>query len=219
MDISWVGHACFWIRTGNVSVLFDPFPPSLGIRVPPNASTPSIVTVSSTQERHSSLQIVGGKPTILNNPGEYEVSGLHIKGLRTSLVPFDVDEEPDIWNTIFIVETEGLTVCHLGSLNGPLTARQIEELSSPHILLVPIGGHGSLTAASAAELVNTIEPKIFIPMVYAQPGTKAELEPLSTFTTALSLKEPEPQPRLQITKGTLPVEPEIAVLSPTATLI
>ena len=219
MDISWVGHACFSVRTGNTSILLDPFPASLGIRIPPNVTTPSVVTVSSAQENHSSLQEIDGKPTILSGPGEYEVSGLHIKGLRTSLVPFGVESEPEAWNTIFVIEAEGLTICHLGSLNGPLTARQIEELSAPHILFVPIGGHGSLTAAGATELVNTVEPKIFIPMIYSQPGTKLDLEPLSTFTTALALKQPEPQPRLQITKANLPVEPEIAVLSPSATLI
>ena len=220
MDITWLGHAAFLLRSGNASLLMDPFPESLGLRIPPQLAKSAVVTVSNAQPDHSAIEAVTGEPTVLTDPGEYEVAGLHIKGIRTRLDALGAASgDPPTWNTTFLIEMEGLVVCHLGSLATLLSTRQVEELSSPQVLLVPAGGHGALSPTDAAELVNIMEPRIVVPMRYAHPSNKRELEPLSRFIQELGAIEPATENRLSITRSSLPGEMQVAVLQPAGTLL
>ena len=217
MDITWLGHAAFLVRSGSSTLLMDPFPQALGVRIPPDLARAAVVTSSHGHPYHSAWDELSDKPVVLSGPGEYEVGGFTIRGLRTPLGSGGSQEKT--WNTIFVVEAEGLAVCHLGGLDSPNEARKMEALSSPQVLLVPVGGHGALSPAGAAELVNAIEPRIAVPMRYAHPGSKAELEPLAGFLDELGIKQPEAQGNLTVTKASLPAETRVVVLQPAATLL
>ena len=121
----------------------DPFPPDLGLRIPDSYTRTPVVTVSNDDPNHSAAHLFAGEPKVLKGPGEYEVTNLQIKGLRTRLVPSH--PESSEWNTVFALEVEGLSVCHLGRLAAPLSTRQMEDLASPQVLLLPVGGHGVLS--------------------------------------------------------------------------
>ena len=217
MEITWLGHAGFQLRSGNSALLMDPFPPSLGLRIPDALIRASVVTMSNSDPNHSAVDLVPGDPKVVKGPGEYEVSNLQIKGLRTQLAPSH--PESGEWNTVFVLEMEGISVCHLGRLAAPLSTRQVEELASPQVLLLPVGGHGVLSPGEAAELANAMEPRIVAPMMYAHAGNKTTLEPLARFMQELGTKQPETQPRLSVTKTSLPGEMQVAVLQPAATLL
>ena len=115
MEITWVGHATFLLRS-KAALLMDPFPEALGLHIPPALAQAAVVTVSNADPSHSATDTLPGTPTILTEPGEYDLSGLHLKGLRTRLGPSDGDGDVPVWNTVFLVETEGLSVAHLGGL-------------------------------------------------------------------------------------------------------
>jgi L-ascorbate metabolism protein UlaG (beta-lactamase superfamily) len=220
MDITWIGHASFQIRTSGLTLLTDPFSPALGLTIPPPLAQADIVTLSNKHPYYNALDLLPGDPTALSGPGEYEISGLNFKGIRNRLHREEESEAPQPeWNTIFLLESEELVFCHLGALSTPLSNRQLEELGNPHVMLVPIGGHGVLNADQAAELVNALEPRIVIPMVYAQSGSKAELDSLGAFLQELGTKEPESQTRLTVTRSNLPAETQVVVLQPAATLL
>ena len=219
MEITWLGHSAFRLRGGNTTLLTDPFPESLGVSMPANLTEGRVATVSNTHPNHSATGLLKGDPGVLDGPGEYEVAGLYIKGIRTPLAqPPSEDEERTSWNTIFTVEMEGMVVCHLGDLGGPLLPRQIEELSSPQVLLVPVGGHCTLTSAEAADIVNVIAPRVVIPMHYQVPGVNVDLESLAPFLKELGVKAQEPQSRLNVTRSNLPDELQVAVLQAAAAL-
>ena len=217
MDITWIGHAAFRIRSGQTELFMDPFGPSLGLTVPSALANAAVVTLSSATPNHGAVETIthDPPPTVLTEPGEYEVAGLNIKGIRTRLGPDD-DEEP-AWNTIFTVELEGLLVCHLGNPGARLSDRQIEELSSPQVLILPVGSRDGLSSLDAVDLVNTISPKLVIPMMYAHEGNKTDLGDLRPFTQEVGLARPEPQSRLTVTRASLPEEPSLAILVPAAT--
>ena len=217
MEITWLGHAAFHIRSGNSSLLMDPFPSELGLQIAPTFTRVSLVTASNDDPNQSASHIVSDTPKVLTRPGEYEVAGFQIKGIRT-LIESDSAEEAH-WNTIFMVNIEGITVCHLGKLNSPLTTRQIEALESPQVILLPVGGNSILTPSDAAEVANALEPRIVIPMMYAHQGNSSVLAPLSQFLSALGTKLPEEQPRLSVTRTNLPSDMELMVLHPAGTLI
>lgn len=219
MDITWVGHAAFQIRSGNAALLMDPFGEELGLRVPPQQSRANLVTVSNDSGNHNASDVATGdaKPVILDGPGEYEVSGLHLRGIRTSR--YTPEGAPQAWNTVFVIEVEGMLLCHLGDPDRLLTAREVEELGSPHVLLLPVGSKQGLTTADAVEVVNSISPRIVVPMLFAHPGNKTDLRELGPFLQELGAKAPERQNRLTVTRANLPEETTVALLQPSGTMI
>ncbi len=217
MDITWLGHAAFRVRSGNTAVLMDPFSKSLGLQIPPQHAQANIVTISSDSPHHSAVDAVAddSKPVVFTGPGEYEAAGFRLKAIRTSRHAEDGEEGAQ--NTVFVVYVEGIVVCHLGDPDRLLTDREIEELGSPQVLLLPVGSREGLSPADAVEMVNGISPKIVVPMLYAHQGSKADLREAGEFLKELGAKAPEAQPRLTVTRGTLPEETQFVMLQPAGT--
>ncbi len=231
MELTWLGHAAFRVRSGNTALIMDPFGPDLGLAIPPAQAQAHIVTMSSDAPHHAAAGVVTGDkpPVVFSDPGEYEAASLHMRGIRTSRNSGDGNgdgegdgedkDRPRAWNTVFVVEAEGIVLCHLGDPDRVLSDRQIEELGSPHVLLVPVGSPTGLSADAAVELVNSIAPRVIVPMLFAHPGNKAGLRELKPFLSELGEKAPAAQSRLTLTRATLPEETQLSLLQPAATML
>lgn len=206
MEIVWLAHSCFRLRAREATVVTDPPAKDYG---PLGALQAEIVTVSHHHPGHDNREAVAGDPVWLDRPGEYEVRDVVIRGLRTY---HDTSKGQDRGrNTVFLMELEGVTVCHLGDLGHPLSAGQVEDLGNVDVLLVPVGGVSTLNATQAAEIISLVTPKIVIPMHY-QDRNREDLEPLDRFLKEMTAAELEPQPRLQITRSSLPADTQVVVL-------
>jgi L-ascorbate metabolism protein UlaG (beta-lactamase superfamily) len=162
MEISWLGHSCFRIRGSQVTVITDPYSPDMGYSLgKPKAR---IVTVSHQHPGHSYVQGVGGEPRLITGPGEYEIGGVLIIGLATFHDAENGSQRGK--NTVYLMEIDEISLCHLGDLGHMLTAEQMEELDNVDILLVPVGGVSTIGAPVAAELARQLEPEVVIPMHY-----------------------------------------------------
>ncbi len=194
----------------------DPFPPSIGLSMPPHREDTAVVTVSSDHPNHAATGTTPHHARVLRAPGEYEVGGLNLRGVRTRRGTDDPDADVVVWNTIFCVESEGVLVCHLGSPANLLSSREVQELGTPHVLLVPVGDPDGLTAADAHEIVEALSPRLVIPMLYAHPGNEVRLRELRPFLSEMGVSAGEPLARLSVTRATLPEEAEVVVLQPQA---
>jgi L-ascorbate metabolism protein UlaG (beta-lactamase superfamily) len=209
MEISWLGYSCFRLKGKNTTVVTDPCPPEIGYQL--DKLTANIVTVSHKHTNHSYLQGVAGEPRQIVAPGEYEVGGVLIIGLPSF---HDSENGKTLGkNTVYAIEVDDITICHLGDIGHPLTPSQIEELGNVDILLVPVGGVNTISASQAAALVRNIEPKIVIPMHYKTLTLTRELENVDKFLKEMGLHELVPQPKLNITKSTLPQTTTVITLS------
>lgn len=207
MDITWLGHSCFTLQTSKRTLITDPYANSLGLPLgKPIAHT---VTISNSHPHHSSSDQVSGDARVIQGPGEYEMHGFYIKGVRTG-----PSTEQTLGNTAYLFQIEGLTLCHLGDLAEPLTKRAREQLRSIDILFVPAGGVCTVSPTQAATLVNSLDPKIIVPMHYQLPGLKVELGPLEEFVRELGIQTQEPRPALAVTASSLPLERQVVVLQP-----
>jgi len=170
----------------------------------------SIVTVSHAHPGHSYLQGVRGSFKDVKGPGEYEIQGIFIIGIAT----FHDDEKGAQRgkNTVYLMEVDGITVCHLGDLGHVLTAEQQEGIESVDILLVPVGGVNTMDASAAAEVVRQLEPKVVIPMHYQTAALKRRLDPVDRFLKEMGIKEVESKPKLSFTKATLPMGTQVLLL-------
>jgi len=208
MEISWLGHSCFRIKGSHATVITDPYSPNLGYSL--GKPTAHIVTVSHQHPGHSYVQGIGGEPKLVTRPGEYEISGVLIIGIAAFH-----DEEGGSKrgrNTVYLMEVDEVSVCHLGDLGHVLTTQQVEEIGNVDVLLLPVGGVSTINAPMAAEVVRQLEPKAVVPMHYKTPALNRELEPVERFLKEIGVKEVNSQPKLSFTKANLPVSTQVFLL-------
>ena len=210
MEITWLGHSCFRLRGREAAVVTDPCAKSTGYSVGRPAA--DIVTVSHDHAGHNNVAAVTGSPRVIQGPGEFEIAGVLIAGVRT----YHDEEKGERLgrNIAYVLEVDDLRVCHLGDLGHVPTPEQVEELSGVDILLTPVGGNNTIDAAAAVETVSLLEPKLVLPMHYQTPAAKAQLDPLDRFLKEMGAASAleERQAKLSITKSTLPHETKVLVL-------
>lgn len=193
-------------------VVTDPFDAYVGFKFPKVEA--DIVTVSHDHQDHNQKQLVGGRPYVIDGPGEYEVKGVSVLGLQT--FHDEVQGQKRGKNTVYRIEFEGISLSHLGDLGHPLSSSQLGELNGVDILFIPVGGVYTIGPKRAVEVISQIEPKIVIPMHYRVPEQKGD----KTFGQLTGVKEflkeigeeVTPQLKLLVSRDSLPSEREVVVL-------
>ncbi len=208
MDIQWYGHSCFRMRGASGTVIADPYGPGVGYKLPRIRA--DIVTVSHDHPGHNAVGTVQGEPYVIDGPGEYEVHGVFIVGVR---MEHDARGGGNLGHTnAYCVVDEDITVCHLGDLGHRPTQAQVEALGQVDVLLVPVGGHNTIGAGLAAEVVNLIDPGYVVPMHYQSPG-RPDLEPVDKFLQEMGVAHVETLEVLKVTAGRMPEEPHVVLLA------
>jgi L-ascorbate metabolism protein UlaG (beta-lactamase superfamily) len=211
VEITWLGQSCFRLRDRAATAVTDPYGKTAGLTLPRVRA--DIVTVSHDAEGHNNVKGVKGDYRVLAGPGEYEISSVFVTGLELRGERKAARKEAAPRNTVFLFEFEDLTVCHLGDLASVPSQAQVEEaLGEVDVLLVPVGGGNSLSAAQAAEVVSLLEPHIVIPMHYKVPGGNLKLEPVGKFLKEMGLDKLQPQESLKVSRSGLPDETQVVLL-------
>lgn len=231
MEITYLNHSSFLLKTkvnGEiVKIVFDPFDDSIGIKF--KKTEADIVLISHLHQDHSNVgSVVGlenydikdesfgsldGKPYVIHSAGEFEVKGVHIKGIKCFHDSKNGVERGE--NIIYVIQSEGLHVCHLGDLGHILSEEQVEQIGSVDLLLVPSGGVYTLSCEDAFEVVNQIEPGFVIPMHFKSPKHSEafkDLQVLDDFLKVAGYHNGAPKDSFTVQKGG--EETEVVVLSP-----
>ena len=208
-EIRWLGHNGARIRAREATILCDPPAKATGYAVP--KQTADIVTLSSDAPAVANLDAVKGDHQIVRGPGEYEMHDVFITGIRA------YQGEPDAADrrhtTAYLIEIEGLRVCHLGNLGHALSAEQTEALADVDVLLIPAGGT-PLPVAKAAEVVSQLEPQIVIPLQFATAQGDRDRGALDAFCKELGVAVPDPEEKLSLRHADLPDPMRVVVLAP-----
>lgn len=215
MEITYLGHSAFKLKGKNGTVLTDPFGDSVGLSFP-NTSA-DIITISHQHGDHNATSKVKGTarrstPFIVAYPGEYEVGGISIFGVKTFHDASKGEERGT--NTVFTIIIDDIRVCHLGDLGHELSSSQLEEIGVVDVLLCPVGGHFTIDPKQAVSAIQQIEPSYVIPMHYRTEKHAemfSEVQPLEAFLKEYGV-QPAPQPKLAVEKLKLPEETELVVL-------
>jgi L-ascorbate metabolism protein UlaG (beta-lactamase superfamily) len=212
-EFRWFGHNCFRIRAREATVLTDPVGRSTGYTLPRNTQA-DVITLSHEGSPGVTLDGLRTEAAILRGPGEYEVHEIFVTGIRTYQ-----DAERGTkrgHNTIYLIEVEGMVICHLGDLGHQLTEEQAEAMTKVDILLVPVGGDPTLEPSVAAEIVSRIEPKLVIPMRYATSQGDRALKGIEPFCKELGVEIPTPEEKLTIRQSELGETVRVVALQPAA---
>jgi len=207
VEISWLGHSCFILKGKEKTVITDPYCPELGYSL--DTPQADIVTVSHFHPGHSYVEGIADSPKQVKGPGEYEIGNAFITGLPS----YHDNEKGNARgkNTIYLVEMEGLTLCHLGDLGHPLTASMLEELGNCDILFLPVGEVSTISVDVAVEIVRQLTPHIVIPMHYKTDVLTKNLERVDKFLGKMGIHDIEPRAKLSITTASLPGELQTVV--------
>ena len=207
MDITWYGHNCFRItERGQVTIITDPFDEAIGLPAPKLKG--DVVTISQDDPAFNYVETVRGTPQVLRGPGEYEIANVFIYGAAMH----KITEQEAVWNVGYKVQYNGLTLLHLGNLAHIPDQTVIQALGEVNVLLIPVGG--SLRAAQAAEVISLIEPHYIVPMQYALPGIRLQLDPLDRFLKAMGVSKVQAEDLLRVSSTMLPEQPQVVVLRP-----
>jgi L-ascorbate metabolism protein UlaG (beta-lactamase superfamily) len=202
MEITWLGRTCFRLKGRDGIVVTDPCPPASGYKIGKQSAT--IVTFSrSFDPDYSYREAAAADAMTFDAPGEYEHSNILVTGIARKRPDGDR-------NVMFFFEIDGIRIGHLG-LPGQSGPPRIDEIKDVDILLMPVGGGISLNAASAADVMTTIEPRIAIPMHYRTEQEQMALEPIDAFLKETGSKS-EPQAKLTVTRSQLPSDLTVTVL-------
>lgn len=198
MDITWHGHSCFTIKGKDATIVTDPFS-GLGVKLPKLKA--DIVSVSGEGEI---AEVEGAK--VLNWPGEFEVSNVAIE----AICPLGENL------SIFIFALDGIKICHLSNLSHELTEELIDQIGEVDVLMIPVGGSDVLDGKTAQKVVEAIEPRVVIPMLYAATDTKLNIGGAAEFLKAMGKTQVEPVEKFSLgARSSLPEDRmEFVLLAP-----
>jgi L-ascorbate metabolism protein UlaG (beta-lactamase superfamily) len=172
MEITYLGHSSFKIKTKTASLVTDPFDPKeVGLKY--SGVEGDVVTVSHDHKDHNAIDKVASAKKVLTGPGEYEISGISVMGYRTYHDNKEGAEKGK--NTVFVIEAEGLRLVHLGDVGHVLSDDLVDEIGDVDVLMIPVGGFYTIGPKEATEIIGKIEPYFVIPMHYKTPDLSPAL--------------------------------------------
>lgn len=209
MDIIWLGHSCFTIKGKETTVITDPCHPNSGYLL--GEPTADIVTLSHFHPGHCYVEGLANNPHQVKGPGEYEIGGTFITGVAA----FHDDKKGSLKgnNTIYVIEMDGLVLCHLGDLGHLLSPRLIEEIGDIDILFLPVGETSTISIDTAIAMVKQLNPRIIIPMHYKTESSSSNLESVDKFLNKMGINELEAIPKLSISSSSLPGNTQTIILN------
>jgi len=209
MEIKYLGHSSFLIKTKTAKIVTDPFDPGMvGIKFPKTEA--NIVAISHNHKDHNQFKNVSGingvDPLTIDMPGEFEKLGVRIFGFQSFHDKTQGSERGE--NILYKFESEGISVLHCGDLGVIPEESFLETIGEIDILLVPVGGIYTIDSEEAFQLVKKVEPAIVIPMHYGS----GKLAPVSDFTKKFGLDNLVPLPKLVYKKEEIEQEMKVIVL-------
>ena len=164
MIIRHIGHAEFLMETEKgMRIVTDPYDEGCGYPVQ-RIKTDSVL-VSHGHHDHNAVDTLEGVTTVIDKAGEYTPA----PGVRvTAVTSFHDDEKGSKRGEtlLFLVDTDGLRIVHLGDLGCMPEEEQIRLLAKPDVLMIPVGGFYTINGKMARKVAEKLQPRVTLPMHY-----------------------------------------------------
>lgn len=166
MELQYFGGNCVKIVTKKSTLVVDDNLVELGGK--PIARDGDTVLFTGTQYKVEAIPKIS-----INMPGDYEVSGVSIHGIAAR---GHMDEEGSLSAVMYRIVAEDIRIAVVGHIYPDLSEDQLEGLGLIDVLVVPVGGHGfTLDPVGALKVIKKIEPKIVVPVHYADKTLNYEV--------------------------------------------
>jgi len=138
------------------------------------------VLVTHDHFDHNAVSIVKGPNTsVISRPIMTVEHGVRVEGMTAAHDPNGGSKRGHV--TLFKFELDGLTFCHLGDLGHELDETLVQNISPLDVLFVPVGDVFTVGPEAAKRIVESVSPKVAIPMHYRVPGMSLSIKPVQNF--------------------------------------
>ena len=213
MKIKYLGHSAFVITSdAGIKIITDPYEPSPTLTYGEITESADIVTVSHGHTDHCNVAAVRGNPEVVRRTGRSTAKGIEFNGIAS--YHDDAGGTMRGGNIIFCFKLDGIRVCHLGDLGHLLDDRQLKEIGSVDILLIPVGGYFTIDAKAATQVCNQLKPKVIIPMHYKTEKGIPNIVGVDKFLSGKANVTRLDTSQVEFKRGELPATGQIIVLKP-----
>ena len=211
VQITFLGHASFLIETPDhvravtdYSGLFSPVAP------------PDLVTMNHAHTSHFTMHPDPRIRHVLHGWQEGPKPPMHevtLRDLRVTNLPTNIRD----WgggteingNSIFIFESAGLCIAHLGHLHHLLERADLDALGRIDVVMIGVDGSFTIGQADARQVIEQINPRVVLPMHYFTAGNLARFLDLMRDTHAIEIAR---DPSISVSRVTLPERPTVIAL-------
>ena len=174
MILTYHDGFCVRASAGDTTVVFGPVSKASKNFKPTNFGADVALVSFNHPDMNGADEAARGekKPFVISGPCEYEIKDIAAFGFPSES---DYGGEKRI-NTLYSIAFDGLSVLYAGAIGTTQLPKDLEEMDSPDILIVPIGGEGALSPADAQKLAVNLEAKIVIPIGYNEKTLKQFLK-------------------------------------------
>jgi len=174
MILTYHGGACVRASAGDTTIVLGPVSKqSKDLKSTNFGADIAFVSLNHPDMNGAQEAARGDKqPFIVNGPGEYEVSEITAAGFPST----STYGGNELINTIYSIHFDGLSVLYLGACGDVQLPKEVLEMDSPDILIIPIGGEGVFTPAEAQKTAVKLEAKVVIPILYDEKTLKLFLK-------------------------------------------
>ena len=209
--LTFVGHSTFLIESAEGVRIATDFTGFAGAGV-----VPDVVTMNHAHTSHFTDYpdpriahvLRGWNPA--GGPAHHDLSlgDVMIRNVPTDIRGYAGIREKD-GNSIFIFETAGLCIGHLGHLHHELGPEYLGLIGQLDVVLVPVDGSFTMAQASMINVLKLLKARLIIPMHYFGSATLATfLDGMrDDFEVEISLS-----PVVVVSVLTLPKSPKVLVL-------
>lgn len=240
MRIKWYAHACLRIEGGGVSIITDPYTPHKSGFAPVDETADIVVRSSDDDSAHANAAMIPGDPEIvtathiLSVGGEFATgdkeksgqgygsshatrSGIQfravpaLESMRVKLQPRD--------NAMYCFVVDGVRLVHFGDVGNRLERWQLEQMGGVDVAIVPTGGSPTIELDDLQDALDFLRPAVTIPMHHDLPGCKfPRMADVREFTGRYPPSRVvwAQKPEIELSRETLPPEPEVWVLKATS---
>ena len=146
-------------------------------------------------------------------PGQAARHDLEVGDVRIRNVPTNIRDEGGgarlYGNSIFVFETAGVCIAHLGHLHHPLEPEQLRELGRIDIVLAPVDGSWTLNRDDMIVVLTALNAPLALPMHYFGSETLGRF--LDKARDRFEVRFGEAA-TIVVSRATLPQRPSVVVL-------
>src|SRR4030065_354267 len=164
---------------GSVTVVTAPHDgKSLGI--PPPRAKADLVLGAHAHFDHNCARLVQ-KPDakVLSSPVMTVERGVRVEGTPAAHGTSGGTKRGQV--TMFRFELDGFSFCHLGDLGHALDESQADKISEVDFLFVPVGDVFTIGPQTAKAVIESVRPRVAVPMHYRVPGLGIAIQPVQNF--------------------------------------
>lgn len=214
MEINWYGHAAFRITTsGGTAIIVDPYEDGAydgAVGYGKIRDGADILITSHEHPDHNYIKDIPGKFVHINKQGSYEHKDVKV---RTIQVFHDTSGGKERGRVLIsLIAADDLVVAHMGDLGHALDAETVGKMGHVDIMMLPVGGFFTIDVSAAREVMSAVRPIITIPMHFKTVKCGFPIAPVDDFIRGQNNVRILDKPRLEISKSSLPHQPEIIVL-------